>query len=314
MANYNQWRSKHPENKLLYYVCGAELSLSLEVRDAVIQQWTHPPNNAILQYVDVAKSSFASVENIVLMQPNSMRVVLLENVDKLQGNQRACVEHYAWLITQGRLTYTALVCFTREQNPDTADPFYRPFVEKGRFVECKTMSVDNMKKYAMDDYNCTEEAANVLAEMVSYSFLKFNNELEKLSCLDLPRIEATHIRDLVVFSAEDLFMNYMLVRNNPQALKVVSAVHESTVAQIMTNLVKKLAFLYLMIKEDTPGIGAHKLAAILGVQPWQLLEYFAIKKFWNGPLILEKIRLITQIESHYSKYSTNILPLLVAWW
>jgi len=310
MANYTQWKSKHPENKNLYYVCGIELALCLEVVDAIIKQWPH----ARVVDLDARKIPFGQIDVALLEQPIGLRVVILRNIDVLLPGALVYIEHTAWLISQGKLPQTILVVYTAEDNPETSQDLYRPFVEKGRFVECKAMSVDNMKKYAMEDYRLTALAADLILELVSYNFNRLNNELEKLSCLDLLQIDENIVRELVVFSADDTFISHLLKHNNTQANLVVSAVPPDSINSVLTTLAKKLAFLYLVVINDTPGIGAHKLAAILGVQPWQLLEYFQIKRYWSAPTILEKLKLLTVIEQHHSSYASNVLPLLCAWW
>jgi hypothetical protein len=122
------------------------------------------------------------------------------------------------------------------------------------------------------------------------------------------------VKQFVVFEADDLFLNKMLIRSRDQAKQVVSAVPQDTIPRVLNQLTKKLAFLYQVIINDAPGIGAHKLAGILGVQPWQLLEYFAIKKYWTASAILEKLKLLTVMEAQYTSHKTNILSLLAAWW
>ena len=306
--NFFQWKAKHPEHKPLYYVCGEEISTRLEVLDGVVSQFLARKIN-----VD-AKRGFADIENAILSETVQLKVITINNADSLDENQREILTEWAMRIAKGQMMQTVLVLHTNEVNPVTSLPFYRPYVEKGRFIECKTMTVENMVKYATDGYNLTESAANLLAEMVSYNFLKFNNELEKLSCLDLQIVDDSVIKELVVFSADDVFVTYMLNRNKKNAALVASSVNPATINSVLTFISRRLSFLYLVIQNDAPGIGAHKLAAILGVQPWQLLEYFSIKKYWNTALIIEKLKLLTVIEQQYSLYNSNILALLVNWW
>ena len=306
--NYFQWRGKHPEHKPLYYVCGEEIATRLEVLDGCVSQFL-----ARRLVVD-AKKGFADVEIAVLAETQQLKVVTINNADKLDDEQKEIIINWAERIAKGQIMQTVLILHSDEVNPQTSLPIYRPFVEKGRFIECKQMTVENMVKYAMEGYNLTESAANLLAEMVSFNFLKFNNELEKLSCLDLQQIDERIVKELVVFSADDVFVNYMLNRNIKMAQMVASAVDAKQRNSVLTLIAKRLSFLYLVIQKDAPGIGAHKLAAMLNVQPWQLLEYFAIKRFWNGPLILNKLKLLTTVEQQYSAYNSNILSLLVNWW
>ena len=308
MANYWQFRSKHPEYKSAYWVCGEEMALRLEVVDSVVSQF-----QCQNKYWAEA-SDFSRVEDIILCETQERKVVVVEHAEAFKDYQADQVTKWASKIVAGKMGQTILIVHADEKNPDTAQPRYRPFVEKGRFVECKAMSVDGMRKYAMEDYKLTQPAADLLAELVSFNFLKFNNELEKIHCLNLESVDENIVRELVVFSAEDIFVKYMLSRNLNGAKMVVSAVNSSTVGSVLTHLAKKLSFLYLLFINDKPGTDAHRLAAVLGVQPWQLLEFFAIKRVWNSHLIMEKLKILTAIESQYSTHNTNPLPLLAAWW
>lgn len=307
MANFFQWQSKHPEYKPLYYVCGEEMALRLEVIDAVQAQFAGD------RVAVEAKQGFAAIERAVLTETSRLRIIVVSQADKLKSHQIVTLSDWAWRIVRGELTQTVLILHTEEINPDTALPQYRPFVDKGRFVECKAFTVENMKKYAMQSYPCTEAAADLLIELVSYNFRLLNNELEKLVTFET-QIDEALVRDVVVFSADDMFLNYMLRRSREQAIKVVSAVPADSIRQVLNTLARKLAFLYLVVIHDAPGMNVHKLAATLGVQPWQLLEFFAIKRYWNGPTLLEKLKLLTTIESHYYQHSSNILLLLASWW
>lgn len=307
MANYFNWLSKHPEHKLLYYICGEEETLSLEVLDGVKSQFMGE------KLTLSCKGSWASIEQAVLTEAAQIRVVVLTYVDLLDETKKDILLSWAKRIVAGDLPLVVLVIYTREVNPDTALPLFRPFVDKGRFVECKQLSVDNMKKYAMTSYGCTEQAALVLMELVSYNFRLLNNELEKLACLS-DVIDEDLVKELVVFSADDMLVNYLLRRMKDNSVRVVSAVPQAAIIPVLSHLTRKLAFLYMLIQADGPGMGAHKLAAILGVQPWQLLEYFAIKKYWNAPQVLQSLKLLTTMEEHYHKHASNILTLLAAWW
>lgn len=86
------------------------------------------------------------------------------------------------------------------------------------------------------------------------------------------------------------------------------------IGRVLSTLVKKLSFLLLMMKNDRVRITAHALAAKLECQPWQLLEYFEMKKWWNEDKIVSKLKLVTELESVYASNQSNILPLLVGWW
>lgn len=223
MALYWQFKSKHPEFKLLYYICGAEFSLVQEVRDAVISQWKH---QAISDSVvlDCGVDSWSDIDSVLHMQPVGRRIVVLDNFQEIKDARKiGTVISVAWNIGIGVLSNIVLVVVSNEEKPETSSELYRPFVEKGRFVECKTMSVENLKRYCVEDYNCTEDAAELLLEKVSYNFVALNNELEKLSCLDV-QITRDLVDKLVLFSADNLLLRYLLNNQPVQAAKVVHVV------------------------------------------------------------------------------------------
>jgi DNA polymerase III delta subunit len=310
VATYWQWRSKHPENKLLYYVCGVEYSLVQEVKDALLAHWSH----ANIIKLDCKSSDWADVEHWILVEAEGLKLVCLENAQLLKPHQWERLAEYAWRIADMSLALTILVVVTNEEKPETAEARFRPFVEKGRFVECKQLSIDGLKRYCEDDYQCLPDAADRLLELCSYNFRKVNNELEKLRLLKLSPITPADVEKYVVFSADDLLVRYLLNRQSELAAKVAHVIPTSGCQSVMTYLTKKLSFIYVSMLNDAPGIGAHRLAARVGVQPWQLLEYFEVKRNWSLSLLEDKLRVLCQLEAMYAQNPTNVLQLLVRWW
>ena len=296
--------------KLLYYICGREYSLVQEVKDSVVSQWA--TNNVFRQ--DCVSVNFDIVESTIMTQRPSPIVYVLENAQLLSDSNWQVIEFAARRIIGGDLLGVILIVVTNEDKPDTKLSRFRPFVEKGRFVECKSLNLDSLKRYCQEDYHLTPEAADLILERVSYDFRKLNNELEKLACLNLTVISKQTVDDLVVFSASDLLLTHLLHNQSSRASMVTAVVDYRDTNYILGTLCRKLVFLCRMLRNDASGMSAHRLAAKLGVKPWQLVEYFPLKRFWTCEGLLSHIRLITEIEKLYYYHRSNILHLLVEWW
>lgn len=310
MAQYWQFRAKHPEHKLLYYICGREYSLVQEVKDSVVSQWG--TNDVFRQ--DCASVNFDVIESTIMTQRPASIVHVIENAQLLSDLNWQVIEFAARRIIAGDLLGVVLVVVTNEDKPDTKQSRYRPFVEKGRFVECKSLNMDSLKRYCQEDYHLTPEATDLILERVSYDFRKLNNELEKLACLGLDVIPKQLVEDLVVFSASDLLLTHLLHNQPSRASMVTAVVDYRDTNYILGTLCRKLVFLCRMLSNDAPGMSAHRLAAKLGVKPWQLVEYFPLKRSWTSEDLLSHIRLITEIEKLYYYHRSNVLLLLVEWW
>lgn len=310
MATYWQWKSKHPENKPLYYVCGSEYSLVQEVKDSLIQQW----RNVETWRLDAKQMKWSTIESQLLLSRPGINHLVLDNAHLLKPASWELIERLAQAIVSTASTTQLLTVITNEENPDTASSRFRPFVEKGRYVECKQLTEDGLKKYCMTDYCLTEEAADELIELCSSNFTKINNELEKLSLLGLNPVTPDTVRKFVVFSAEDLLVNHLLRRNMELAFRTLHVLKESDCPRVLSILASKLMFFRIAYSKDAPGIGAHKLAAAVGVQAWQLLEFFKIKRFWDAAMMDSKLQLITELERIYHSQRGNVLYFLVKWW
>jgi len=309
MATYFQWKARHPEKKLLYYICGPEYAMVQEVKDAVIAQWQ---NSIVTTSLDCKRHAFASIEGSVLSSVGG-EMFVLENCQVFNDSQWTKVIDWVHAIIAGKFP-VLLVLVTNEEKPDTNLARFRPFVDKGRFVECKAVTQEALEKYCCDDYNLSVDNARLLISLCGFSFRKLNNELEKLALVCNGAPAGDDIRALVVFSAGDTIIRDLLERNQTQAKLNVHSVGVSEISNILRQLLVKLLFTYQAYKEDKPGIGAHRLAAIVGCQPWQLLEFFAIKRHWSVGSLEQHLKMLVEFEAMWSKNQTNVLPLLVQYW
>lgn len=310
MANFWQFRSKHPEHKRLYYVCGAEVGLVQEVVDLIISQWSIKP---VIFDCDTKGKSFADMESFSLAAHVVDSIIVIQNAQNLNDKRWEHITKWAWGIVHGDIPRLCIIVISDESKPDTKELKFRPFVEQGRYVECKEMTVDSMKKYCTTDYDITEEAADLLLSKVSYNFRKLNNELEKLKCLHM-RIRKETIDKFVVFSPSAVILNLLLQRQKDLAIAASVSVNEKDVLTILNTLAKKLAMLYRIMLADGPRMKAHSLAKAVGIKPWQLLEYFEIKRWWNYSSINQAFKSLVKTEIVYRESPKSAMRLLVSWW
>ena len=279
-----------------------------EVKDSVIAQWERMDTVRL----DVSQG-FAQIESAVLSVGTQLRHVVVENAQKFHDRHWEFITDWAWAIVQGKLQ-VLLTITSDEEKPNTILERYRPFVEKGRFVECKQVTAESLEKYCVDDYGLSADNAAFIIDLCGYNFIKLNNELEKLRFVYGSNIQRHDIESLVVFTPQNLVVKYLLERNGESASKVVHTLIKSEISEIFRTLVVKLSFFLLVYKLDKPGMGAHRLATAAGCQPWQLLEYFSMKKHWTVTSLQEKLKLLTEFEDVWSKTQSNILGLLCRWW
>lgn len=131
-----------------------------------------------------------------------------------------------------------LIMVSYEDNPVTTESRFRPFVEKGRYVECNR-PVD-LEEFVSKISNIKPLAVKSLITKTGGNLGRLLNELEKLECFNVVITESMVCEYVTPSCAEQDFIDSLLFGNKKQAFEVSILLTREDVPKIIGGLIYRL--------------------------------------------------------------------------
>lgn len=307
MATYPQWRKKFPEGKRLMYLCGEDKSLVAQV---LKDELSYRPIND-LDYVELdGKDPVADIMGALNQYAkDGFRVVVLRNADTLK-KWGPLLE---WL-SGPQMRETTLICVGNDVRPDTKEQRFRPFVEKGRFVECKPLTEEQLQEHIMLAGNYTREAAQLLIERTGGSTALVLNEMRKLAYLPGP-VDMDTVRAYVTVSESERFVDALFDNDKTLAMKIAASMEAEDFGFIVGSLEYALSNLVLLVFVRDKQLDLRDLAERTGIPIFLVGKYLRWGKGVTSSVLYKRIKLLANADAYQRRGLTaGVFERLVSLW
>jgi DNA polymerase III delta subunit len=284
MATFVQFLRKHPARKNWYYVCGEEKLLVEDVVRMVVEMFD--PDPRAFSVLDAKESVGNVMAALASDSPFPTRTIVLRNAQLLTEWDRV---HRA---LNDRLR---LLVVTDERNPKTTESRYRPFVEKGQFVECSSME----RPERMFDYvsvlltDMEEGAVQYLVDRYEEDFPSLRNLVQQL--LLFPKPTGRLVRTLTEYGGAVTFASALISGGKKEAVRVLPRVPRTEyLVLILRSLERELVREMFVVDALRQGLRGYDLYQNAGVPRWalpHLLERID-KERVDLTLVQRRIRLV----------------------
>ena len=307
MANFLQFWSRRSNIYCLYYVCGEETCLQEvviqtireTVRPGVLDYYTHDGSDKIADIMDTLTRELAGDKKLVIIR-NGQKIKRFDRIVK-----------WAELIKQ--FTETCLVVQTNEVKVPTKDARYRPFVELGLFVECKSLSKTKLYEWLTASAEMTPDAFDLLLESCGWELSKVINEVKKLRYL-CRIVKVEDIAALCPRTYDERFVDQLLIGDKAKAKHALRLLGPEEKSKIVGLLDYKLNLLLQLALLRRQGLGLKEAVYRLGV------SFFVAKIHWDLcqtmtiSVIRKRLSLLVNIDTRVRAGQNGALAVLLALW
>lgn len=287
IANYNQWLQRYPENKRLMYICGKEKILVNEVYKRELESRTFNDWDFVIMNgtdkvadIDAALNQFGD------------RLIVIKDADKIND--------WDFVIEWTKSRYmrnTSLICVGNEVKPQTKESKYRPFIEKGRFVECRSLNQDQILEMISHRGNFSSGAINALYEVCSGEVSKILNEINKFNYLD-GEITKNLVLSHVV-NEDSNFIHALFEKGN--TLQVAKSINDKNLPLIIGTIEYNLTSMLLIIRHRNKQLNFRELAEITNIPVFLVGKFFHWSKGITQETIFKRLKLLANLDVSYRK-------------
>jgi DNA polymerase III delta subunit len=306
-AYFWQWAERYPEGCRLTMVVGEDRTLVAEVLKKELE---YRPIS-VLDYVvhngtDPIGDILASLDQF---SKGGMRVVVIHDSDKIRDWTRIT----DWT-TSRLMRDTHLICVGNDIKPDTKLPHFRPFVERGRYIECRPLAEDKLLAYVMRDKLFTQDAAEMLLQRTGGSTAKILNEMKKLIYLP-PPVTPDMVIEYVEVSESERFIDALFANDKMAAMKIANTLDAEQLPFIIGSLEYALSNLILLILVRDKQLTAVDISERTGIPMFLIGKYFLWGKGLTTNVAYKRLKLVANIDALTKRgHSTAVMERLICLW
>jgi DNA polymerase III delta subunit len=240
---------------------------------------------------------------------DGFRVVVIYNADEL----KAWGPIIEWM-TGPQMKETTLICVGNDIRPNTKDQRFRPFIEKGRFVECKPLSEEQLCTHIVRTGRFTKEAAQLLIDRVGGSTSRVFNEMRKLEYLP-GAIDVATVKAYVTATESERFVEALFESDKPLAMKIAASVDADEFNYLVGSLEYTLTHMVQLVFVRDKHLEMREMAERTGIPIFLLGKYFRWGKGLTSGILYKRIKLLANADAYYKRGLTiGVLERLVALW
>jgi DNA polymerase III delta subunit len=289
------------------YICGEDRALVSEVLQ---KELTHRPLND-LDYVTLdGKGPLADITAALEeFSTTGYRVVVVQNAEHIKDWSKII----EWAADK-EMKATTLICVGNDIKPNTKLPHFRVFFGKGKFVECRPLSEENLVKYVLSKGRFTKEAAVALVKRTNASSARILNELRKFEYFPAP-ITAEKVVTYVEINESEQLVGALFENNKALAMQRAGLLDEASFRFVLGALEYALSNLVVLsfVKDKTATMA--DIADRSGIPVFLLGKYFLWSKGTSNTVLYKRIKLLANADAQYRKGNTvGVLERLVALW
>lgn len=307
MANFLQYWQRRNNIYCLYYVCGEETCLQEmviqtikeTVRPGVLDYYTHDGADKIADIMDTLTRELAGDKKLVVIR-NGQKVKKFDRIVKWAG-----------LIRQ--FTETCLVVQTNEVKVSTKDARYRPFVELGLFIECKSLPKTKLYEWLTTFAEMTPGAFDLLLDSCGWELSRVVNEVKKLRYLGRV-VKVEDIAALCPRTYDERFVDQLLAQDKVKAKHALRLLGPEDRSKIVGLLDYKLNLLLQLALLRRQGMGLKEAVYKLNI------SFFIAKIHWDLcqtmtiSVIRKRLSLLVNIDTRVRAGHNGALAVLLALW
>jgi DNA polymerase III delta subunit len=290
------------------YICGEDKTL---VADVLKAELAYRPINQ-LDFVELdGKDPIADIMAALdQYAKDGYRVVVLHNADELKKWGPVIT----WLTT-AQMKTTNLICVGNDVRPDTKEQRFRPFVEKGRFVECKPLSEEQLLEHIVLTGKYTQPAAQLLIERTAGSTARVFNEMNKLSYLP-GAIDVEAVQEYVEQSESERFVEALFNGDKRLAMKIASSAEgDEDFGRIFGALEYTLSQLVLLVFVRDKQLELRDIAERTDIPIFLVGKYLSWAKGSASGTLYRRIKLLANADAYHRRGTTvGVLERLVSLW
>ena len=307
MANFLHYWNRRNDVYCLYYVCGEEICL----QELVIQTIRKTVNPGVMDYyVHDGVDKIANIMDTLTRElVGDKKLVIIRNGQKIKKFDRV-VE---WAGRVREFSETCLVVQTNEKKVMTKEARYRPFVEQGLFIECKSLSKTKLYEWLLTSIDMTPDAFDLLLEHCGWELSKVLNEVKKLRFL-CRLVKAEDISYLCPRVHDERFVDQLLAGDKVKAkhaLKLLGPGDESKVVGLLDyklNLILQLALLRRQGASLKEAVHKLDISFFVGKLHWDLCQTMSIS------VIRKRLSLLVSIDTKVGTGVNGALVVLLVQW
>jgi len=307
MATFMQWAKSYPSGKRLLYICGEDTALVSEVLQ---KELSHRPLND-LDYITLdGKGPLADITAALEeFSTTGYRVVVVQNAEHIKDWGKII----EWA-SDKEMKHTTLICVGNDIKPDTKLPHLRLFFDKGKFIECRPLSEENLIKYVLSRGRFTKEASVALVKRTNGSSARILNELHKFEYLPAP-ITAEQVSTYVEVSASEQLVEALFENKKATAMQIAAELDEASFRCVLGALEYNLSNLVLFAFVKDKNATATDIAERSGIPVFLIGKYFGWSKGLTNTVLYKRIKLLANADAQYRKdFTVGILERYISLW
>jgi DNA polymerase III delta subunit len=306
-ATFLQWLNSYPSKKRLLYVCGEDKALVFEVLQKELA--SRPLND--LDYVTLdGKGPLADITAALEeFSTTGYRVVVVQNAEHIKDWDKII----EWA-SDKEMKRTTLICVGSDVKPNTKLPQFRMFFDKGKFIECRPLSEENLIKYVLSRGRFTKEASVALVKRTNGSSARILNELHKFEYLPAP-VTAEQVATYVEVSASEQLVEALFENKKSIAMQIATDLDEASFRFVLGALEYNLSNLVLFAFVKDKNATATDIADRSGIPVFLIGKYFLWSKGLTNTVLYKRIKLLANADAQYRKGLTaGVLERMVVLW
>ena len=307
-ATFLQWAKNYPLKKRLLYICGEDHAL---VEEVLQKELVYRPLND-LDYVtlDGKRAHLADITAALdQFSKDGFRVVVLMNADAVKEWDKII----EWASSK-EMKETTFICVGNDTKPETRQSRFRPFIEKGRFIECKSLSEEQLVDYVLSRGRCTKEASIALVKRTAGSSARILNELRKFEYLPIP-ITAETVNTYVEISESEQLVNALFENNKPLAMQIVGYLDEDTFRFIVGSLEYALTNMLILSTVQDKNASLRDIAERTSIPIFLLGKYFSWSKGVSTAMLYKRIKLLANADAaNHRGISIGVFERMISLW
>ena len=307
MATFLQYWRKRKEVYCLYYVCGEEAclrelvisSIKEIVRPSVLDYFTHDGTDKIADIMDTLTREPTGTKKLVTIR-NGHKIKKFDIIVK-------------WAKQIKDFTETCLVVQTNEKKVSTKEDIYRPFVELGLFIECKSLAKNKLYQWLSTFTEMTPDAFDLLLESCGWELSKVINEVQKLKYLK--RIVVVEdVISLCPRTYDERFVDKLLVGDKIGAKNALCSLGNEDRSKVIGMLDYKLNLLLQLVILRRQGVKLKDAVYRLGISffiakiHWDLCQTMTVAE------IRKRLSLLVSIDTKVRAGCDGALAVLLVQW
>jgi DNA polymerase III delta subunit len=272
------------------YICGEKILVNEVYKKELESRKCEALNFVVMDGSDKVPDLHATLNQFSTKSED--RLVVIKNADKI-SNWDFVIE---W--TKSRyMRYTSLICVGNETKPQTKEDKYRPFIEKGRFVDCKALKQEQILEMISHTGKFSSGAATALYESCSGDLGKIINEINKFNYLD-GEITKNIVLSHVVSEHTDII--YALFEKG-ERLQVAKSINEKNIALLIGTIEYNLNGMLSIIRHRNKQLNFRDLAEITNIPIFLVGKFFYWSKAVTQETVFKRLKLLANLDVSYRK-------------